>query len=414
MDHIHIYGGQPLYGECRIQGSKNAVLPILAATVLVDGITILDNCPQIADVSCMLRLLESIGCVVCRHEGRITVDARALSGSSLPEAYVTRMRSSVILMGALLGRCRNVSIAYPGGCVIGKRPIDMHLDAFAQMGVSFTENENGLTAWAEELHGSRITFNFPSVGATENVILAGVLAEGKTDIYGAAREPEIAALCQFLSCAGADIESRDMGRHIHIHGVQRLHSCTFRIPPDRIVAGTYLLACMATGGRIRLLEAEASELGAVLAVIGKMGGGCECDASGITLKAPERPKAIGYLKTEVYPGYPTDLQSPLLAALARSEGESCIEEAIFENRFRVVPELVKLGADIRTEKNLAVVKGKETLFGARIRAQELRGGAALCLAALAAKGESCITGRHYIDRGYEALERDIRSLGGRI
>lgn len=414
MDRIHICGGQPLCGECRIQGSKNAVLPILAATVLVDGITTLDNCPQIADVSCMLRLLKSIGCVVQRHEGQITVDARKLYSSGLPEAYVTRMRSSVILMGALLGRCRSVSIAYPGGCVIGKRPINMHLNALTQMGVHFTENENGLAAWAKELHGSEIRLGFPSVGATENIILAAVLAEGETDICGAAKEPEIAALCEFLSCAGAAIEIHDRGDGIHLRGVQSLHSCRFRIPPDRIVTGTYLLGCMAVGGQICLTDTAADELEAVLAVISQMGGSCKREASSILLQAPERPKAIGHLKTAVYPGYPTDLQSPLLAALARSEGESCIEEAIFENRFRVVPQLQKMGADIRVENNLAVVKGKMRLRGAQVRAEELRGGAALCLAALAAKGDSYITGRHYIDRGYEALERDIRSLGGRI
>lgn len=414
MDRIHICGGQPLYGECRIQGSKNAVLPILAATVLVDGITTLDNCPQIADVSCMLRLLESIGCVVHRHAGQITVDARELCGSRLPEAYVTRMRSSVILMGALLGRCRSVSIAYPGGCVIGRRPIDMHLRAFAQLGVHLTEWENGLTAWAKELRGGEITLDFPSVGATENSILAAVLAEGETKLRGAAREPEIAALCEFLSCAGAVVEKNDTGDEIRICGVQSLHSCRFRIPPDRIVTGTYLLGCMAAGGQIHLIDTRASELSAVLEVIREMGGSCKCEASGIRLQAPERPKAIPHLKTAVYPGYPTDLQSPLLAVLARSEGESCIEEAIFENRFRVVPQLEKLGADIQVENNLAVIRGKETLRGACVRAQELRGGAALCLAALAAKGDSYIADRHYIDRGYEALERDIRSLGGRI
>ena len=414
MDFIHICGGYPLHGECRIQGSKNAVLPILAAAVLVDGIVTLDNCPQIADVTCMLELLQSIGCRV-QHKGRqITVDARYISGSRLPQTYVASMRSSVILMGALLGRKKEVSISYPGGCVIGKRPIDMHLQAFRRMGVVLEEQEDALTAWAEEVSGSEIALGFPSVGATENVILAGALAEGETIIRGAAKEPEIEALCGFLRCAGAKIEREENGGIIRIQGVKKLHSCRFRIPPDRIVTGTYLLGCMAAGGEICLKGTDGKQLSAVLSVIEQMGGRYRCGASEIYLKAPNRPDAIACLKTEVYPGYPTDLQSPLLAVLALADGESCIEEDIFENRFRVVPELCKMGADIRIEKNRAIIRGIEHLEGASVAAEELRGGAALCLAALAAGGDTYIENRHFIDRGYEALERDFRSLGGRI
>lgn len=414
MDYFHICGGYPLGGECRVQGSKNAVLPILAATVLVEGIVTLDNCPLIADVNCMIKLLQSVGCRVCCSGSQITVDAREISGSRLPENYVSCMRSSVIMMGALLGRKRQVSISYPGGCVIGKRPIDMHLRAFRQLGIVLEEQENMLSACGENLRGSEIQLEFPSVGATENSILAAVLAPGETIIRGAAKEPEIGALCEFLQCAGADIKCMEGGDCIHICGVQRLHSCSFPTPPDRIVAGTYLLGCMATGGEICLLGAEVMHLEAVLTVIEQMGGCYYCEADRLVLKAPKRPAAVAYLKTEVYPGYPTDLQSPLLAVLALAEGSSYIEEDIFENRFRVVPELLKMGADIRVEKNLAVIKGKTMLHGATVRAEELRGGAALCLAGLAAKGDTYIANRHFIDRGYEALERDIRSLGGRI
>ncbi len=414
MDLIHICGGYPLCGECRVQGSKNAVLPILAATVLVDGIVTLDNCPQIADVECMIKLLQSIGCRVCREARKITVDACDITGSQMPESYVSRMRSSVIMMGSMLGRKRKVSISYPGGCVIGKRPIDMHLRAFMQMGISLEEQGNTLTACAGELHGSEIVLPFPSVGATENVILAAVLAEGETIIRGAAREPEIASLCEFLRCVGAKITCIEDSSCIHICGVKRLHSGSFRIPPDRIVAGTYLLGCMAAGGEIHLSEVEKEPLEAVLEVIERMGGSHTCKETDIFLKAPKRPEAIPYLKTEVYPGYPTDLQSPLLAVLALADGKSCVEEDIFENRFRVVSELGRMGADIITEKNLAVVNGVKRLRAAHVKAEELRGGAALCLAALAAKGETLIENRHFIDRGYEDLERDFRSLGGRI
>lgn len=414
MDLIHICGGYPLCGECRVQGSKNAVLPILAAAVLVEGAVVLENCPQIADVACMLELLMSIGCSVCQDGSRIIVDAGCITGSTLPDAYVSKMRSSVTLMGSMLGRKRKVRLSYPGGCVIGKRPIDMHLQAFSQMGMELLEDTAGVTAYAPQLHGSEITLPFPSVGATENIILAAVLAEGKTDIRGAAREPEVRSLCEFLRCVGADITFDEASACICIKGVNRLHSGSFRIPPDRIVTGTYLLGCMAAGGEICLTEAAPDELGTVLEVIGQMGGSVVCEEHTIALKAPERLAALPYLKTEVYPGYPTDLQSPLLAALTLAEGESLIEETIFEDRFRVVPQLKKMGADITVRKNLAIVQGVKGLRAARVRAEELRGGGALALAALAAEGESLIENRHFIDRGYEDLERDLKSLGGRI
>lgn len=414
MGPIHICGGYPLDGETWVQGSKNAVLPILAAAVLTDGITTLTHCPHIADVHCMIRLLRSIGCIVEWTDGRVVIDARRITSESLPEEYVTRMRSSVILMGAVLGRKRRVTISYPGGCVIGKRPIDMHLTAFSHMGVQLLEHGNELTAWAERLAGSEIELSFPSVGATENAILALVLAEGESVIRGAAKEPEIEALCDFLVCAGADIVREEDGGTVRIRGVERLHSCTYQIPPDRIVTGTYLLGCMAAGGRIRLRGTDAEKLAAVLCTIRQMGGECECGAQEIILTAPERPRAIPYLRTAVYPGYPTDLQSQLLAALALADGESVVEETIFENRFRVVPELCKMGADIHIEDKKAVIKGVRALHGSTVTAQELRGGAALCMAALAAKGDTYIRNRHFIDRGYEALETDVKSLGGRI
>lgn len=414
MDSIHICGGYPLHGETWVQGSKNAVLPILAASALVEGVTILEHCPRIADVQCMIRLLRSIGCAVEWEDGRITVDARTISGVSLPEEYVTRMRSSVIMMGAILGRKGRVTISYPGGCVIGRRPIDMHLMAFEHMGIKRKENGNVLTAWAEQLTGSEITLPFPSVGATENAILAAVLAEGETVIRGAAREPEIEALCEFLDRTGARIEREEDGSLIRISGVRSLHSCTYRIPADRIVAGTYLLGCMAAGGRIQLLGVDGRQMGAVLDVIREMGGYCDIGEEKIILEAPKRPRAIPYVRTQVYPGYPTDLQSQLLAVLALADGDSIVEETIFENRFRVVPELIKMGADIYIEERMAVIKGVHTLHGSEVTAEELRGGAALCMAALAAEGDTYIRNRHFIDRGYEALEKDIRSLGGRI
>ena len=413
MDSIHICGGYPLYGETKVQGSKNAVLPILAATVLVDGVTTLNNCPDIADVHCMVRLLESIGCVVEYGGGRIRVDAGHISKTRLPREYVTRMRSSVVMMGALLGRMGNVTISYPGGCVIGKRPIDMHLRAFVGLGIELEEAGDTLTARTKCLQGGCIPLAFPSVGATENSILAAVAAQGETQIYNAAREPEIDALCGFLRCAGADICRKGDGSIICVRGGQSLHSCCYHIPFDRIVAGTYLLGCMAAGGRICLKQADGRELTALAGVLEAMGGRLVYGEDSITLTAPERAQAVPCVRTAVYPGYPTDLQSQLVAALSLAEGESIVEETVFENRFRAVPELVKMGADIRTEGSRVTVRGVRALHGSQVRAMELRGGAALCMAALAAKGESRIMNRHFIDRGYEALEQDIRNLGGR-
>ncbi len=414
MDSIHICGGCPLNGEIRVQGSKNAVLPILAAAALVDGTVTLTNCPKIADVFWMMKLLQGIGCDAAWHDGQIMVNAENITESRLPKEYVTKMRSSIIMMGALLGRTGRASIDYPGGCVIGRRPIDIHLRALSSMGAALTEEGGRLTAYAERLSGGEIEFAFPSVGATENCILAAALADGETVVRGAAREPEIQALCEFLLCAGADINALEEGRELRIRGVERLHSCTFRIPPDRIVAGTYMMGCMAAGGSIRLTDAQAGQLGAVLEVIGRMGGMLSCRENEIALTAPKRPEAIPFLRTAVYPGYPTDLQSQLLAVLALADGESVVEEAIFENRFRAVPELCRMGADIQILGNRASIWGVGALHGTYVTALELRGGAALCMAALAAKFDTYIGNRHFIDRGYEALERDIRGLGGRI
>ena len=414
MDSIHIYGGNPLHGSLWVQGSKNAALPILAASVLISGQVVLEHCPEIADVQCMIRLLESIGCRVSREAENLLIDASEITKTDLPKEPVRRMRSSVILMGALLGRKRQVAIAYPGGCVIGERPIDIHLYALKQLGAEIKENGSMVSAQTKELTGNEIRLPFPSVGATENAILGAVLAKGETVITGAAREPEIAALCAFLRSAGANISSFEDECSLLVKGVEKLHSCTYRIPADRIVAGTYLLACMAAGGEIALNGICCEELDALFQTLLQMGGSLSCREQSVYLTAPERICPIPYIKTEVYPGYPTDLQSQLLAVLALADGKSIVEEAIFEDRFHVTKELVQMGARIQTDGKRAFISGVRTLHGAAVSAQELRGGAALCIAALAAQGESWIANRHFIDRGYERLEEDIRGLGGGI
>ena len=413
MDSVYIYGGNYLKGETKIQGSKNAVLPILAASLLIRGTCVIRNCPRIADVYHMQNLLQELGCFVSWAGNTVTVNAAQVSDSRMSGESVTRMRSSIMLLGAMLGRLGEVNMAYPGGCVIGRRPIDIHLSALREMGVEILEQEQFFTARAGRLKGMEYTLPFPSVGATENVILAAVTADGRTVLCNAAREPEITALCGFLSEAGARIEGAG-SRNLVITGVEALHDAVYTVPADRIVAGTYLTAALASGGSIFLEEAPAGQLGALLHAAEEMGGSVTVNEEGIGLDVIGRRKAVPYLKTEIYDGFPTDLQSPLMAALSLAEGSSVIEEAIFENRFRIVKYLKRMGADIEVVRNRAYINGVEKLEGTEVEAEELRGGAALVAAGLAAEGRTVIKNRHFIERGYENICRDLRNLGADI
>lgn len=413
MDSIHIYGGNSLHGETVIQGSKNAALPVLAASLLVKGTCVIKNCPRIADVYRMQDLLQELGCVVAWKGNTVTVNAASVNDSRMSGESVTRMRSSVMLLGAMLGRIGEVCMAYPGGCVIGKRPIDMHLDALREMGVEIKEDEQFFTARACRLKAMDYTLPFPSVGATENVLLAAVLAEGTTVFSNVAREPEIMALCGFLSAAGAQIKGSGTDR-LEITGVDKLHETEYEVPSDRIVAGTYLSAVLSAGGSVFLEHAPAGHLEAMLRTVEKMGGTISVNGDGIGIDVIHRARCIPYLRTEVYDGFPTDLQSPVMVAMALAEGDSILEETIFENRFRIVKELRLMGADIRIEGNRAYVKGKARLTGTCVEAEELRGGAALVAAGLAAQGETVVRNRHFIERGYENICRDLRSLGADI
>lgn len=413
MDSIHIYGGNYLRGETKIQGSKNAVLPIMAGSLLIEGVSVIRNCPRIADVYLMQNLLQELGCYITWAGNTLTVNAAHVNDNRMSGESVTRMRSSVMLLGAMLGRIGEVVMSYPGGCVIGKRPINLHLTALRQMGVEITEEEQFFTAKAGKLKAMDYTLPFPSVGATENIILAAILAEGTTVVRNAAKEPEIASLCEFLIAAGADIEGSGTGKLL-IKGGTRLREVKYTVPNDRIVAGTYLISAMAAGGSIFLEEAPAEHLGALLEAAEKMGCSVTVNPEGVGIDVIRRLKGIPYLKTEVYDGFPTDLQSPLMAAMAIAEGESVIEESIFENRFRIVEELRKMGAHIQVEKSKAFIRGAGRLKGSLVEAEELRGGAALVVAGLAAEGKTIIKNRHFIERGYEDICRDLRNLGADI
>lgn len=418
METVYIHGGIALQGQVKIQGSKNAVLPILAGTLLVKGTCVIENCPRLKDVYLMQTLLKSLGCLVSWENNSLKVNAEkvelypALSG--MPTEAVRGMRSSVILLGALLGRVGAVFLEYPGGCVIGKRPIDMHLSALAKMGAEIVEHPRGIYASAKRLAGTEITLHMPSVGATENVILAAACAEGDTVLHGAAREPEIVCLCDFLNACGADITGGGT-RDIRIHGKEKLTGCHFRVPGDRIVAGTYLCACMAAGGEVLLYDAPAGQMEAFLQTAGRMGALIQENEEGLYIQMEDRPKAVGYVETEPYPGFPTDMQSLFLTVCAVAEGESVLKETIFENRFHTLSALKEMGAKIEQEDSRQVrVQGVESLRGSTVSATELRGGAALVIAGAAAEGSTAVDGGRFIERGYENICRDLRELGVRI
>ncbi len=419
MSEICVQGCRPLTGEINIQGSKNGVLPMLAASVLQRETLKFTNVPIIQDVLCMVGILESVGCC-CRWDGHsLSIDASGEIYGEIPRKDVGKMRSSILLMGALLGRTGRAVTWQPGGCSIGSRPVDLHLLAFSRLGAVVSEDEEGkIEASAKELTGSMVYFPFPSVGATENALLAAVLARGKTVIEGAAREPEIISLCQLLRRMGADICGEGSSR-IEVCGVERLFGTVFDVPGDRIAAGTYLAAVAGAGGHVRILKGPWEFMQEEIQVFRQIGAEVEPISSktgevcGIELWMEKRPKAIS-LSTGPYPGFPTDLQSPMLAVLSRAEGISQVREAVFEARFKTAGQLQKMGAQIEVSGNCARIFGQERLLGARVQAMDLRGGAALAAAALAACGETMITDCIHIERGYEDICRDIRLLHGEI
>lgn len=415
MDSIHIHGGVCLQGNVRIQGSKNAALPILAATVLTKEPNVIHNCPRIADVYQMLSLLESIGCQVSWEGDGVRVDAANMCVGRMPAEAITGMRSSLCLMGAMLGRCGEIVMEYPGGCVIGDRPIDLHLSALSRMGVSFREEEGIICGDCScGLHGTCIQLPFPSVGATENIILAAVMAEGMTVVTGAALEPEVDALCCYLKQCGACIEGIGTSR-LCITGGKALYGTDYWVPSDRIVAGTYLFGCLATGGNVFLENAPCGHMKAAIELACMMGAECQVTRQGLYVQTCERLRPVSCIQTLPFPGFPTDLQSVALTLMTGVEGECCVVENIFENRFRVVEPLRSMGANIETlDSRRVIVRGATPLWGKCVEAKELRGGAALVVAGLMADGETVIHGCQYIYRGYENIVKDLRELGARI
>lgn len=414
MSAFLIEGGSRLSGSVAVQGAKNSVLPILAATILSGGISVIHNCPQLTDVDASIAILRHLGCVVHQDGGDITVDSGPMNRCDVPDRLMREMRSSVVFLGAILGRMGCAELSMPGGCELGPRPIDLHLAALKEMGASVEGQGGSLNCCCQgSLQGREIVLSIASVGATENIMLAACRAEGTTVISNAAREPEIMDLQQFLRAAGADVTGAGSSTVV-IRGGHPLHQVEHTIIADRIVAATYLSAAAAAGGEVELIGVDRRYMLPVLEVY-RMAG-CEIHTwpDRIQMACPDRKKAVRPIRTAPYPGFPTDAQPPVLAALCTAEGTSVFVETIFENRFRHCGELLRMGADIRVEGRVAVICGVKRLQGTLVHAPDLRGGAALVVAALGAEGASKITGLSHIDRGYSRLPQDLRQLGANI
>lgn len=413
MDEIHVIGGKCLHGNITVQGSKNTVLPLMAGALLYRGINVLKACPRITDVFYMEEILRALGAETWWEDHDLYLDCTHADGSHVPEIYSGRMRSSIILLGPILARNQQAEIGYPGGCVIGKRPVDLHLYVLRRFGAEIKEEEKKITVSCKKLCGTEIVFSKRSVGATEQAILCATLSKGTTTLRNCAREPEIVWLCRFLNAMGAKIEGAGEDC-ICIEGTEKLCGTKMQIPADRIVTGTYLCAAAATRGHIVIENAPEGELDTFLQVYRKMGGQYEWNSGKLVADGSRVRFPVSMTETAAYPGFPTDLQSLLMAVLATIPGKSCILESVFEDRFKITGELNRMGAEIRTEGRKAWIRGTSDLQGGYLQAQELRGGAALVVAALAARGESIVEGYSFICRGYEDIVQDISDLGGKI
>jgi len=409
-----IDGGKKLSGSIRIDGAKNASLPIMAASLLCTQPVKLEDVPYLEDVFTMQEVLNSIG-VRCRYEPDtkvVYIDPRQLDGDSPSYQLVRRMRASILVLGPLLARLKLARVALPGGCAIGIRPIDLHLKGLSRLGAEFELDNGCVKGKAARLHGDTIYLDYPSVGATENIMMAASKTPGTTVIENGAQEPEIVDLAGFLNAMGAKISGAGTAV-IRVQGVEELGGGTYQVIPDRIEAGTYLIAIAITGGKARVENVVSAHLNSVIAKLRDTGCRIVEEDDTLLLEAPKRPEAIN-LKTLPYPGFPTDLQAPMVALLSTARGISIVTETVFENRFMHVDELRRMGADIRIEGRSAVVNGIEFLNAADLRATDLRAGAALVLAALAARGRSTIGNIHYLDRGYSRIEEKLSSLGASI
>ena len=414
MQRYEISGGRPLRGQVHVHGAKNSVLPILCAALLTEDQCVIHNCPDLSDVEASLAILRHLGCRVEREGNTVTVDAKSVCRSDVPDELMREMRSSVLFLGAILARTGEAGISMPGGCELGPRPIDLHLKALETLGARV--EQQGARLWCtggRQLRGEHIYLALPSVGATENAMLCGCGASGTTYIHNAAREPEIVDLARFLRSMGAGVYGEGSST-LRVEGGRKLHGCCHTVIGDRIVAATYLSACACAGGDVTLAGIDPCQCATVTALLREGGADIDCFPDRVRIRCRGGLKGVSPVRTSPYPGFPTDAQPVVMAALCRGRGTTVFVETMFENRYRHVDELRRMGACLRVEGRVALVTGAERLHGAPVEAHDLRGGGALCVAALGAEGESVITGVNHIRRGYASLPQDLNALGAHI
>lgn len=413
MDKLIIEGGRKLHGEIRISGAKNAALPLIAATLLTPGWHVIHNVPDLRDTRTILILLESLGAVWKREGDTLSINTKSLNNIEASYDLVKTMRASILVLGPLLARKGEARVSLPGGCAIGARPIDFHLQGLTKMGAHLELEEGYVTAFTDNcLSGGTVYFDVPSVTGTENILMAAVLAKGRTVIKNAAREPEVGNLVDMLTAMGADIEGRDTDR-LTINGVESLNAAEITTIPDRIETGTYLIAVGAAGGEVTLTNCNPAHLPALLEKLRAAGLVIKESESSIYVAKPSKIQSID-IKTQPYPGFPTDLQAQLMALMSLSNGLSVITETIFENRFMHVAELKRMGAEIQINGNSAIVKGVKKLKGAQVMATDLRASASLVVAGLAAEGVTEISRIYHLERGYEDMVVKLQALGARV
>ena len=413
MDIWNIRGGTRLEGACQVQGSKNASLPIIAASLISPARTELMNVPRLKDVDSALRILRHLGCRAEQQGNDVYIDSGGISENKIPHSLMLEMRSSVIFMGALLARCGEARLSLPGGCQLGKRPIDIHISALRQMGADIEEDGSNISCHAAKLKGCELRLPFPSVGATENIMLTATAAEGDTVIHGAAREPEIEALAEYLRRMGC-IVSGDGTDTIVVRGTKLKDYVNYSVISDRIAAATTACAVACTGGDVELIGIDGIHFSTVLHFLKLAGCDIISENCLVRVRSDGKLKAVGEISTQPYPGFPTDAQPVLMAALLRADGCTVINENIFENRYRQAEQLKLLGADIEVHGNRAVINGVEKLYGTRLYATDLRGGAAMLIAGMCAEGETVIYDHGHIRRGYEDVDRLFCALGANI
>lgn len=413
MDKLYIKGGNSLFGACEIQSAKNAFLPILAGAILCDGVVKLNNFPQFLDTINMTEILKNLGASAKLDGKNLILDMTSLNNYEIPAELATLTRSSIFSLGALVGRFKKARVAYPGGCDIGSRPIDLHLKGLEALNIKILDRRGIITCDGENMRGATVELDFASVGATENIMMAAVMAKGETKIINCAKEPEIVDLQNFLNRAGAKISGAGSSI-IKIQGVEKLHSVEYSPISDRIITGTYLLACAICGGEIELTNANANHLEALINKLSNNNCRFWIKRNKIIMQSGKNHNAIRKLETMTYPAFPTDLQPQMVAMLSTAKGCSIVVENLFETRFKYTQELAKMGADIIIKDRSAFIRGVPKLFGANVYTSDLRGGAGLVLAGLMADGYTTIHNANHIDRGYASIESDLEKLGANI